>query len=184
MEAKKVQLDYQNLERVLVNYYLMDIELLFSRHPFVQHSSGQFSQIRPNLTESIELAKGGKRHEFALPDELLNRNVLVEVVAAGQTKSQAYFSNSLSVQLIENYGQLRVTSLDSGQPLSTVYVKAYARMQDGSVRFFKDGYTDLRGRFDYASLSTNELEHVDRFALLILSENHGATVREAAPPKR
>ena len=184
VEAKKVHLDYQNLDRVLVNYYLMDIELLFSRNPFVQHSSGQFSQIRPNLTDTIELAKGGKRHEFALPNELLNRNVLVEIVGAGQTKSQAYFSNSLSVQLIENYGQLRVTGADSGEPLSTVYVKAYARMKDGSVRFFKDGYTDLRGRFDYSSLNTNELDHVDRFALLILSEAHGAIVREAAAPKR
>jgi hypothetical protein len=157
---------------------------LFSRNPFVQHSSGQFSQIRPNLTDTIELPKGGKKHEFALPDELLNRNVLVEIVAAGQTKSQAYFSNSLSVQLIENYGQLRVTGAENGKPLSTVYVKAYARMKDGSIRFFKDGYTDLRGRFDYTSLNTNELEQVERFALLILSEAHGAIVREATPPKR
>lgn len=184
VEAKKVHLDYQNLERVLVNYYLMDIELLFSRNPFVQHSSGQFSQIRPNLTDTIELPKGGKKHEFALPDELLNRNVLVEIVAAGQTKLQAYFSNSLSVQLIENYGQLRVTGAENGKPLSTVYVKAYARMKDGSIRFFKDGYTDLRGRFDYSSINTNELEQVERFALLILSEAHGAIVREATPPKR
>ncbi|MCA9145386.1 MAG: hypothetical protein KDB05_21465 [Planctomycetales bacterium] len=184
VEAKKVHLDYQNIEQVLVNYYLMDIELLFSRNPFVQHSSGQFSQIRPNLTQTIALPKGGKQHEFALPKELLNRNVLVEVAGAGQTKSQAYFSNSLSVQLIENYGQLRVTGAENGKPLSTVYVKTYARMKDGSVRFFKDGYTDLRGRFDYSSLSTNELEQVERFALLILSDEHGAIVREADPPKR
>ncbi|MBC8353133.1 MAG: hypothetical protein H8E66_14145 [Planctomycetes bacterium] len=184
VEAKKVQLDYQNLERVLVNYYLMDIELLFSRNPFVQHSSGQFSQILPNLTDTIELPARGKKFEFALPNELLNRNVLVELVGAGQTKSQAYFSNSLSVQLIENYGQLRVTAAGTGKPLSTVYAKAYARMKDGSVRFFKDGYTDLRGRFDYSSLNTNELDNVERFALLILSEEHGAIVREATPPKR
>ncbi len=184
VEAKKVHLDYQNVDRILVNYYLMDIELLFSRNPFVQGSSGQFSQIRPNLTDTVELPKNGKKFEFALPAELLNRNVLVEVVAAGQTKSQAYYSNSLAVQLTENYGQLRVTGEEQGQPLPTVYVKAYARMQDGSVRFFKDGYTDLRGRFDYSSLNTNELDNVARFALLILSEDHGAIVREAAPPKR
>ena len=184
VEAKKVNLDYQNLDRVLVNYYLMDIELLFSRNPFVQHSSGQFSQIRPNLTDVIALPEGGKKFEFALPDELLNRNVLVEIVGAGQTKSQAYFSNSLAVQVIDNYGHLRVTAAENDKPLSTVYVKAYARMKDGNVRFFKDGYTDLRGRFDYSSLNTNELDHVERFALLILSDDHGAVVREAAPPKR
>ena len=57
-------------------------------------------------------------------------------------------------------------------------------MNDGSVQFYKDGYTDLRGRFDYTSLNTNELDSVARFALLILSDEHGAVVREADPPKR
>ncbi len=57
-------------------------------------------------------------------------------------------------------------------------------MKDGSVRFYKDGYTDLRGRFDYSSLSTNMLDGVKKFAILVLSEEHGAVVREAQPPKR
>ena len=57
-------------------------------------------------------------------------------------------------------------------------------MKDGSVRFYKDGYTDLRGRFDYSSLNTNELDFVANFALLVLSDEYGAVVREAVPPKR
>jgi hypothetical protein len=57
-------------------------------------------------------------------------------------------------------------------------------MSDGSIRFYKDGYTDLRGRFDYSSLNTNELDSVRRFSVLILSKDHGAIVREAAPPKQ
>ena len=52
------------------------------------------------------------------------------------------------------------------------------------MQFYKDGYTDLRGRFDYASLSTNELDVAQKFSLLILSDDHGAVVREANPPKR
>jgi hypothetical protein len=100
------------------------------------------------------------------------------------TKSQAYYSNSLAVQVIENDGQVRVTHSGTGQPLPTVYVKGYAQMQDGTVRFFKDGYTDLRGRFEYTSLSTNELDFAQEFSLLILSDDHGAVVREADPPKR
>jgi hypothetical protein len=46
------------------------------------------------------------------------------------------------------------------------------------------GYTDLRGRFDYASLSTNDLENVEKFSLLVYSQERGAVVKEAAPPKR
>ncbi|MFV1966941.1 MAG: hypothetical protein ACC628_16060 [Pirellulaceae bacterium] len=184
VEAKKVRIDYQNLEQVRVQYYLMDIELLFSRNPFVQQYSSQFSHIRPNLAQDVSLPGDANAFEFPLPEELHNRNVLVEIRGAGQATSQAYYSNSLALQVIENYGQVRVTEKTSGGPLSRVYVKVYARMRDGSVRFYKDGYTDLRGRFDYASLNTNELDSVDRFALLVLSDQHGASVREAGPPKR
>jgi len=184
VEARTVALNYQNLTAVNVNYYLMDLELLFSRNPFVQQESQRFSQIRPNLTERIELPADQASLTFELPEALLTANVLVEVATPGLSKSQAYYANSLDVQLTANYGQLRVTTANPGKPLPRVYVKVYARMKDGNVRFYKDGYTDLRGRFDYASLSTNELDFVDRFSLLIMSDEHGAVVREAGPPKQ
>jgi len=184
VEGKKVTVDYQNLTQVRVNYYLMDIELLFSRNPFVQKFSGQFAYIRPNHAETVKLPAKKRQHVFALPKQFHNSNVRVELTAAGIKKAQAVFSNALSLQVIENYGQVRVTHRETGKPLPRVYVKVYAKRKDGRTVFFKDGYTDLRGRFDYTSLSTNELDIVERFALLVLSEQHGAVVREAAPPKR
>ena len=66
----------------------------------------------------------------------------------------------------------------------TVYVKVYSQQKDGGIKFYKDGYTDLRGRFDYASLSTGDLESVAKFSLLISSKNNGSMVREAMPPLR
>ena len=54
-------------------------------------------------------------------------------------------------------------------------------MNDGRVKFYKDGYTDLRGRFDYTSLNTNELDIVRKFALLVYSDEYGAIVRERHP---
>ena len=57
VEARTVKLDYQNLASVRVNYYLMDVELLFSRNPFVQNHGGRFSFIRPNQTQTIELPR-------------------------------------------------------------------------------------------------------------------------------
>ena len=104
--------------------------------------------------------------------------------AGGQTKSQAYYSHSLALQTIENYGQVRVTHGETGKPIPKTYVKVYAQMQNGSVRFYKDGYTDLRGRFDYTSLNTNELDFVSKFSLLVMNDEYGAVVREANPPKR
>jgi 5-hydroxyisourate hydrolase-like protein (transthyretin family) len=90
----------------------------------------------------------------------------------------------LDAQVVENYGHVRVTDKQAGRPLSKVYVKVYALMNDGRIKFFKDGYTDIRGRFDYTSLNTNELDVVQRLSLLVLSESHGAIVREATPPKQ
>ncbi len=184
VEAKRVRINYQNLAQVKINYYLMDIELLFSRNPFVQQYSGRFSTIRPNLSATANLPQDKVTFEFDLPETLRTSNVLVEITAAGQTRSQAYYANSLDVQVMENYGQLKVTRQGTRRALSMVYVKVYARMDDGEIRFYKDGYTDLRGRFDYTSLNTNDLDSVARFALLIFSENDGAVVREADPPKR
>jgi len=190
----KVTLNYQNLTECTVNYYPMDIELLFSRNPFVQEHGGQFSLIRPNMTAKVALPEiaDGKlgKHSFKLPDKYATKNVMVEVVAAGLSKSDAYFANSMSVQLISNYGQVKVANAKTGKSLSKVYVKVYARMKNGQVRFYKDGYTDLRGRFDYTSLNTNELDQVAKFSILVLSEDSkgtkgfGAVVRETAPPKR
>jgi hypothetical protein len=186
VENRTVEVHYQNLGAVRVNYYLMDIELLFSRQPFVQQQSAQFAFVKPNRSDEVALPAGTTAFSFELPADFVSSNVIVELVAEGARKSQAYYAHSLLIQLVESYGQLQVAhrGVQGSTPLSRVYVKCYARMKTGEVRFYKDGYTDLRGRFDYASLSTDELDGVDRFALLVLSEEQGAVIREAAAPKR
>jgi len=40
LDGKNIQLVYQNLETVKVNFYPMDVELLFSTNPFVTQSGG------------------------------------------------------------------------------------------------------------------------------------------------
>ncbi len=179
----RVALRYDNIVSCRVNYYEMDIELLFSRQPFVQQQAGQFSFIAPNHTEMHELPSGG-RHELPLPERYRGSNVVVEVVGGGIEQAQAHYAHLLRVQLTEAWGHVSVCHDESGAPLPRVYVKVYGRFSDGSVRFYKDGYTDLRGRFDYASLSSDELGGVERFAILVLSKEDGAVIREAAPPTR
>jgi hypothetical protein len=181
LEAQKINLSWQNLAGVRVNYYLMDVELLFSRNPFVQQFGSQFATIRPNATQEVRLPAGQSRLTVPLPAELAGRNVLVEVSAAGKTRALPSYAHALEVRMLENYGQLRVADA-AGRAVPKVYVKVYARLADGQVKFYKDGYTDHRGRFDYASVSTPERVPVSRFAVLALSEERGALIREAAPP--
>jgi hypothetical protein len=217
VENKTIALNYRNLSGVTVNYYLMDPEFSFSSNPFVSEDASRFSIIKPNKSATQALPKDKDTLEMLLPAEFAKANVLVEIVAAGQRKAQPYHANTLKLSLTENYGRLEVRDSSNNRAVGKAYVKVYARLKNGTVRFFKDGYTDLRGRFDYASLNGGapgqlpvpmpqprqampgqpaapqngldyqmlkpaELPAIEKFAILILSESHGATTRETAPP--
>lgn len=184
LENKALQLTWQNLEAVTVNYYLMDVELLFSRNPFVQQTGNQFAMIKPNATKEVKLAAGVKSMTIPLPDEFVKKNVFVEVVAAGKTRALPFYANAMDVKMSDAYGHLKVTGTPDGKALSKVYVKVYVRTGDGQVKFLKDGYTDLRGRFDYASVSTSERMPPQKYSVLILSDDHGAVIREVDPPQQ
>jgi len=183
VENREALLTFQNLKEVKVNLYEMDIEFLFSANPFVESSAERFSVIKPNYSAVVRLPSKGDLHRFELPAEFSGKNVLVEAVGAGRRVAQAYYANDLKVQLVEQYGRLQVRHAETGRPLSKVYVKVYAKTPAGA-KFFKDGYTDLRGKFDYTSLNTDDIGAVSQFAVLVMSEEHGAVVKTAKPPQQ
>ncbi len=179
----KAIVKWQNLEAVTVNYYQMDIEFLFSTNPFARDQLDGFSMIRPNETQSMKLKEGKTGTlEFDLPKQFANKNVLVEVVGGDQSKSHAWFANSMDVQVVESWGQILLSDSAQKAPLSKAYVKVFARDSSGKVVFHKDGYTDLRGRFDYVSQSNRSLDGITDYAILIISDENGAVIREAKPP--
>lgn len=185
VDGAGVHLTYANLEHVEVRYYFMDIELLFSRQPFVQQQSTQFAIVQPNHVEQHTLDSGSKAATFDLPDAVLDRNVVVAASAHGIVKTKVHTTHRLDVLVMQRYGQVQVRDPGTGAGVPGAYVKVYARYggRGKAVQFHKDGYTDHRGRFDYASLSTDTPGRVERFALLVLSER-GAVTREVAPPPR
>jgi hypothetical protein len=183
VEGTEVTLDYQNLPSVQVNYYEMDLEFLFSTTPFVSSDGGGFSIVKPNRTEQVKLAPDKKKHSFSLPRDYQAKNVLVEVVGGGKRRSEAVYANELQTIVSENFGVLTVRHDKDERPLSKVYVKVYVMTGDGP-KFYKDGYTDLRGKFDYATVSTTDISDATKFSVLVMSEEHGATVLEAPVPQR
>src|SRR5690606_341224 len=141
-------------DRVTVSFYPMDVELLFSETPFGQEEVGaRFAYVRPRASVELPLPAGKDAVQLEVPAELRAANLLVEVTGAGRARARALYANALHVSLREGAGQLQVTHAPTSRPLPATYVKVYARMQDGSVAFYKDNYTDLRGRFDYVGLS-------------------------------
>lgn len=181
VNGREIEVAHRGVEDLTVNYYEMDLEFLFSSKPFVSGGSGQFSIVRPNVSVKQKVPDGDS-FVLTLPEKFESKNVLVEVSGGGKTDSVAVYSNQLKVRIAENYGRVDVLK-DSGEALSGAYVKVYARMKGGDVRFFKDGYTDLRGRLDYTSLSTDEIERVEKLSVLIMSDDHGSLVREVSPPQ-
>ncbi|MFM7299480.1 MAG: hypothetical protein ACKO4Q_19930, partial [Planctomycetota bacterium] len=184
VEGAQVTLAYANVAQCALSYFPMDIEFLFSTNPFVGQDSRDFAYIRPRRSETLALAPGATELRFELPAELRGTNVLLEVRAGGLVRRVPCLQGSLRVQWLERSGQLAVADSASGKPQPKVYVKVYARLADGSVRFHKDGYTDLRGRFDYASMSGEGANDAQRYAVLVASESAGAVIQEVAPPAR
>jgi hypothetical protein len=172
----------QHVAALELRFFEMDIELLFSRQPFMQSDVSRLSYIEPAHREAI--ASPAAEHRVAWPAPLRDKNVVVEAVGAGLRKAKVHHANDLVTTLSHQYGQLRVQRASNRTPLAATYVKVYARLRGGQVAFYKDGYTDLRGWFDYASLSTTELDAVERFAILVCSDHAGATILEAGPPAR
>lgn len=206
VDGGRVVVTSRNLREVTLNYYLMDPEFLFSTSPFVASDPGRASMVKPTATSRHTVGEGRPGVEVPLPERFLKANVLVEVMGGGRRKTQPYHANTFKLVLSENHGRLELRDVKGGTPVPRAYVKAYARVAGGGVRFLKDGYTDLRGRFDYASihetrtvpvplpaagngmdhpmLTSSEMGSVEKIALLVLSDTHGATVREVDPPRR
>jgi len=183
IDGRDLVLDHANLARATVALHEMDLEVLFSRNPFAGTIAGQFGSVRPNRTLEVALDAGGTTR-VALPAEATARDLLVTVTAGGITRSAPAYSTGLAVRVLENYGQVLVTTAADGTPVAKAYVKVYARMEDGREVFFKDGFTDVRGRFDYASVSTDDAASARRFSILVTSPGAGSAVREADPPPR
>jgi hypothetical protein len=185
-EGDQVVVRYRNLSEFDVNFYVMDVELQFSRNPFAQQESSRLNTIEPNVQkqEKVKSSSETAVYTIDLPENLRNKNIGIEVVGSGLTRRMDHHVNSMIVNLSPNTGRLQVLSKEGMQPLEGSYVKVYAKMNDGSAIFFKDGYTDLRGQFDYASVSTDDLKRTVKLSILVLHDKHGASSHETDPPKQ
>ncbi len=172
---------HSNIESLDLSYYGIAIEFLFSTHPFVAQDAGMAAYVEPAMRETLALAPGDRERILELPAALRGQNLLIEVRAGGLVRRVPCLQSRLKADALENIGQLSVRAKSGDKPIAGAYVKVYARRADGSVQFHKDGYTDLRGRFDYVSVSGVPAGN-QRYALLVLSETDGAAVLEVAPP--
>ncbi len=196
----------RNLAEVQLNFYPADPEFSFSGNPFGREESGRFRMVKPAMSVTHKVSDAKEGDVVPVPTALKGRNLVVEATGAGIRRSVHFSVSQMRVDFVENYGRVEVRDREGTRPMSKVYVKVYARVA-GGVRFFKDGYTDVRGRFDYASLNgpvlagasepapasagmdhpairPGEIALVERFAVLVFSDEAGAVIRDVAAPAR
>lgn len=132
---------------------------------------------------SVEKSSVIKAVTQEIPEALRKFNLYVQVTAGSYSKTLSYFPTNLGIKIQENYGIVKVNDTESGRPLPKVYVKCFMRDNRGTVTFYKDGYTDIRGSFDYARLNVDKLSSVDKFSLLIVGDQEqGLVVKQCGAP--
>ena len=187
-----LEVESANIKSIALKFYIIDAEILFSRTPFLKTNTEEFSYVKPChvLEKDIAVDPEGdateKKHKIPVPDHLKLQNMVIEVTGEGKQLFRTYYSTQIKVTLTEAYGELKVTEKDTSKPLPRVYVKVFAHKKGGSASapfFFKDGYTDIRGKFDYAQTSGNRLKDVQKFAILVMSDTLGSIIKECDPPK-
>jgi len=181
LDGKELVVRSRNLKDCELRYSLLDVEFAFSSMPFAATDGQGAAYVQPNLREQHALGQRGELR-LPLPAAMQQQNVRIEVRAGGLSRTVTHYANALAVRFAEAQGQVLVTVPETGKPLAKAYVKVFAKLPNGQVRFHKDGYTDLRGRFDYASVSDDPNAGAVRYAVLVLDEQRGAVIRELNPP--
>ncbi len=161
----KLWLTHSGIKEATIDLYQVDMELLFSANPFLDEKKVLHHAIRPNKT--IKVALEGKESTVELPAGYSQGNVIASVNSGTQQILQSINSSKIASIVNKGAGEIQVVERLSNQVQSRTYVKIYARLEDGSEIFYKDGYTDLRGKFDYNSHNNVDPQTVTKFAVFI-----------------
>ncbi|CAK84205.1 unnamed protein product (macronuclear) [Paramecium tetraurelia] len=185
IQGTNIMLSYSNLSQATIMFYNLNQEVVFSIDPFQLNKSKDYQIIKSyhEIKLKLENEKEGIIYKkvIEIPLHIQKHNLFIQVNGIHKKCFQSYSSNRLVVNIMENCGQLKVCD-QNGKYLSKVYVKVYVKQKTQECYFYKDGYTDLRGRFDYASQNSEEISQAQSFAILISDEFYGSTVKEVKTP--
>jgi len=121
----------------------------------------------------VDTAKQGELTKIELPDGLKGKNVVIEINSDDIQKFKTFYSSELKVKFNENFGELKVFHRESMKSLSKVYVKVFCKNTNGSELFFRDGFTDIRGKFEYANASGKSAKDIKKFSILVSHDEYG-----------
>ncbi len=172
------------LKACTLRAYPIDVEILFSKNPFGRGDvTGAFTFLKPAWEETVNLAADGTAR-VELPPAFARKDYVLEATGAeGRATARLEVAAcELDVQVVKEFGQVRVKGPD-GKPVPGAYVKAFARGRGNEEPVFhKDGYTDRRGVFDYASVTSDAPFRPTELSVLVIHDTLGAKTFKVAPP--
>jgi len=163
-----------------LKFYFTDLEFLVSKDPFLSSDMKNFVFVQPNncseftaekftKSENPESKDGDYLAIFELDDHLKSKNLLIEVSAPTSFSSDeknevksvklgsgikpqllTYFPVSFQLKIDATEGNVKV--FKDKRPMARAYVKSFMKTKTGLIKFWKDGYTDLRGAFNFTNL--------------------------------
>jgi hypothetical protein len=100
--------------------------------------------------------------------------VLISAKSGSRKLLKILDSRALEIRQMPLERTIQVVDSSTAKPLVRTYVKVYAENRNGEVAFHKDGYTDLRGKFDYLSHTGIDSSTLKRVAVLVNDPEKGA----------
>jgi hypothetical protein len=175
-DTGKLVIKHRSLEKATLRLFSVDLEVLFSKNPFLQGDNGTDAQpaIRPNESFAITLANDSAGSVVELPTALRKGNILVSADSGSKKLLKVLDSRAIDLRHTPGSRIVQVRDAATSKPLAKTYVKVYAQTQSGEVVFHKDGYTDLRGKFDYLSHTGIDPATIKRVAILVSHPEKGA----------
>lgn len=184
-DTGNITIDSVSIDTFQVKYYPIDAEILFSSSPFVEEQIETFSYVMPFSEMNVQTKKDSNIVEVLLPQNLKGKNMIIEVKSNYSWKFLNLFSCDLTVQVKELLGEIRVLLKKDMKQLDSIYVKVFVKTKDGKEKFFKDGFTDFLGNFQYAHASgmSDSKDLFEKFAIFVSHPVHGSIVKYADASK-
>jgi hypothetical protein len=185
VKGSEILIDSHQVDSVQVRFYPIDLEVLFSNNP-ESLAGGKLKVspiIKPSFEQKVLLNAHGKTH-FQIPVQWQTRTLQIEVKHQHLSRLRSYSPQSFTQHIFQQKGLLQIMNVESAsQGIAGAYLKVYVKLNNGRVRFHKDGYTDHRGIFDYINANpAPALNEIKKFIILTLTQDHGASIRTIVPP--
>ena len=170
---------FKNQEKIYIEYYLTDLEILFSEDPFEDNTELWMAKVMPSKESFVPLDLSGDlcQKNILIHEDFKMKNVFIRITNDAYSINLKHIPKKFTCTVYKDLNMIKILEEESGKPIPKIYVKCYAKYDFGEVSFMKDGYTDLRGSFEYLFQIKKELiQKIKSFSILVISEEYGAKI--------